>query len=72
MNYTLYAHGGSGNHGCEAIVRSTISMLGGNPTLISGNTNEDIKYGISNIANIRTECTDINKLSLSFVSAYFS
>lgn len=72
MNYTLYAHGGSGNHGCEAIVRSTISMLGGNPTLISGNTNEDIKYGISNIANIRTECTDINKLSLSFVSAYLS
>ena len=23
----LYAHGGSGNHGCEAIVRSTIKIL---------------------------------------------
>ena len=23
----LYAHGGSGNHGCEAIVRTTVKML---------------------------------------------
>ena len=23
----MYAHGGSGNHGCEAIVRSTCDML---------------------------------------------
>ena len=23
----MYAHGGSGNHGCEAIVRSTLKIL---------------------------------------------
>ena len=43
----MYAHGGSGNHGCEAIVRSTCDMLN-NPLwdeilLISSKTEEDIK-----------------------------
>ena len=28
MAIILYGHGGSRNHGCEAIVRSTIGMLG--------------------------------------------
>lgn len=46
----MYAHGGSGNHGCEAIVRSTCDMLN-NPLwdeilLISSKTEEDIKYGL--------------------------
>ena len=29
MNYVMYMHGGSGNHGCEAIVRTTAKLLGG-------------------------------------------
>ena len=29
----LYAHGGSQNHGCEAIVRATCSMIDGEVTL---------------------------------------
>lgn len=29
MKYVLYMHSGSGNHGCEAIVRTTANMLGG-------------------------------------------
>ena len=45
----MYAHGGSGNHGCEAIVRSTCDMLN-NPLwdeilLISSKTEEDINMG---------------------------
>ena len=49
----MYAHGGSGNHGCEAIVRSTCDMLN-NPLwdeilLISSKTEEDIKYGLDKI-----------------------
>ena len=27
MKLLLYPHGGSGNHGCEAIVRSTLKMI---------------------------------------------
>ena len=30
-NIYLYAHGGSGNHGCEAIVRSTLDLLKDTP-----------------------------------------
>jgi colanic acid/amylovoran biosynthesis protein len=26
--YLLYMHGGSNNHGCEAIVRGTVEILG--------------------------------------------
>ena len=29
MKVFLYPHGGSGNHGCEAIVRSTAMILEG-------------------------------------------
>ena len=28
MNITLYGNGASGNHGCEAIVRGTVALLG--------------------------------------------
>lgn len=43
----LYMHTGSGNHGCEAIIRTTSKLLGG-PTdvILWSNTKfEDIKYG---------------------------
>ena len=44
--FFLYGHNGSGNHGCEAIVRSTCKILREefgdvDITLASGNTNED-------------------------------
>ena len=41
----LYAHAGSGNHGCEAIVRSTTKILNGpdNMVLWSLAKQEEIK-----------------------------
>lgn len=45
--YYFYAHAGSGNHGCEAIVRSSISILDQKITLFSSNINQDKKYGIN-------------------------
>ena len=49
MNKTvLYAHGGSGNHGCEALVRTTSKLVkdrtGEYPTVISSHPEEDKKY----------------------------
>jgi hypothetical protein len=43
----MYMHGGSGNHGCEAIVRTTAKMLGGpeNVVLWSTGKQEDMAYG---------------------------
>lgn len=44
--FVMYPHGGSGNHGCEAIVRTTINLLGNNNEflLFSDDADEDKKY----------------------------
>ena len=49
----LYAHGGSGNHGCEAIVRATAQMLPGEDfCLISSRPAEDRFYGLDSLCKI--------------------
>ena len=69
----LYAHGGSGNHGCEAIVRSTASMLTDNEIyLISSNPNEDQYYGIADIAKLILDSDgSLNRRSVDFLKAYW-
>lgn len=46
--FVLYAHGGSGNHGCEALVRTTSKIInntfGEYPKVISSNPAEDRTY----------------------------
>ena len=47
----LYGHGSSSNHGCEAIVKSTVTLLKDtgldfNFVLISNNPEADIKWGM--------------------------
>lgn len=50
----LYYHGGSENHGCEAIVRATVKILKSekNTVLYSTNSDEDIRYGLKEICEI--------------------
>lgn len=50
----LYAHGGSMNHGCEAIVRSLTKLLklGNDDILLSNHPNEDMYYGINNLLTV--------------------
>lgn len=54
MKYVMFEHAGSGNHGCEAIVRSTVSMLGAENKyfLQTFNNEEDVKFGINNLAKL--------------------
>ena len=60
----LYAHNGSGNHGCEAIVRSTVKLLRDqNITLISSKPEEDEKYGLGAICNVIKDRTAFLKRS---------
>lgn len=70
----LYAHGGSGNHGCEAIVRSTAEILKDYKlTLISSKPEEDKLYGVDNICNIIKDKTEtLNKKSFDFLKAYIA
>ncbi len=75
MKIFLYGHGGSGNHGCEAIVRSTQKILQlpkENMILLSENKEEDIKYGISDICTIREAKQNYSKKSKEFLKAYFN
>lgn len=55
MNTYFYAHTGSGNHGCEALVRSTAKLLGGKPILYSTGSEEDIRYDLERAVQV---CSD--------------
>jgi len=61
LNYGLYAHGGSANHGCEAIVRSIIKLLSLNKDhiLCSNAPTEDIKYQLNELITITKAQNDI-------------
>ena len=55
MRVVLYAHGGSGNHGCEALIRSTIQAIGeeGNTfTIVSERPEDDYRSGLDSKATI--------------------
>ena len=66
----MYGHGGSENHGCEAIVRSTVQLLGDNEFfLISSNPDEDKKYGINQLCEIIPEKNKIHKNDFDFIKA---
>ena len=50
MKYVLFEHAGAGNHGCEAIVRSTVNMLGDNEYYLqTNNIKEDTEFGLNSI-----------------------
>ena len=54
MKYLLFGHAGSANHGCEAIVRSTIKILGKNDYYLqSKKWQEDVEFGIDKLVHPR-------------------
>ncbi len=75
--YVLYAHDGSGNHGCEALVRSTCALLGAskeNVVLMSTRPEEDEKYGLSDVCTIldKNEKRPLNRTTPAFFKAYYN
>ena len=70
MNILLYPHGGSGNHGCEAIVRATAKIMKGtNFTLFSSCIEDDKKYGLKQLCSIQKEQQPISRFSGSYIKA---
>ena len=70
MKVVMYVHGGSKNHGCEAIVRSTAQLLKldlNQSILLSYNCSEDLQYGLDSVVQLRQEINTINRKSLDFV-----
>lgn len=64
----LYYHGGSANHGCEAIVRSTAKMLNVPIRLFTTSPEEDIEYGLKQVVEIVEDKEKrINRKSLEYI-----
>ncbi len=64
----LYMHAGSYNHGCEAIVRSTISIFDQDDILLmSDNKNEDIEYRVDKLCSIDQAAYMGSKISIPYV-----
>lgn len=63
MRYTLFAHGGSGNHGCEAIVRSVESVLhlDKRDKLLSDVPEEDRCYGVDTLLDVDSARSKVNQ-----------
>ena len=71
MTFVLYNHIGSGNHGCEALVRTLAELLGReNTMLLSERPEEEEKYGITNLIKVRNALNPVNKKSADFAKAY--
>lgn len=70
--YFYYANGGSGNHGCEAIIRSLESILTPDSRSISLAVSpvQDSKYGIDKLVDI-TDIQSAKHNNLTFAKAYF-
>lgn len=69
MDVLLYGNGGSGNHGCEAIVRGTRALIDGKIFIHSKSPNEDNLYGLNELAEI-IPAVSMVKRDLSFWKAY--
>lgn len=72
MKLILYGNGSSGNHGCEAIVRGTVELLGTERNQVqiqSENTEEDGFYGLGSLANLVSAKSD-RKKDFRFFTAY--
>lgn len=72
MRIVLYGNGTCGNHGCEAIARGTISLLGADANtyrIQSENPAEDRKYGLEELAQISPAKSE-RKKDFRFAIAY--
>lgn len=69
--YKFYLHAGSANHGCEAIVRSTINLLDEKVTLYSRVPKLDKIYGINEICDLKEDDrVTLKKGSFKWITSY--
>ena len=68
----LYNHGGSENHGCEALVRTVGALLGGEKPifLFSEVPQQDFHYGLHRAARILPAMKAVSRFSPAFFKAY--
>lgn len=71
MEIILYGNGSAGNHGCEAITRGTVALLGKENNFIvqSAQPEDDGCYGLDKVAKIWSAVSRVKK-DMRFLSAY--
>ncbi len=69
-DYIIYNHGGSANHGCEALVRTVSKLFGNGISVYSESPQQDLRYGIQKFDSIEPAMTAASRSSLSFWKAY--
>lgn len=68
--YIMFPHGGSGNHGCEAIVRTTANILSARQlTLYSDTVKEDLQYIGEDVLKIVHPRKKIKRTSVGYCKA---
>lgn len=67
MKCVMYPHGGSGNHGCEAIVRSTVKLLGDQLILFSNCVDEDLNVGLDRLCRVSEAVHPMTRCSMSYI-----
>lgn len=71
--YRLFPHGGSGNHGCEAIVRTTVNMLNENEIILySEQIDEDIRYLGEHFVCLKSPSKSYMRNSAQYWKAFFN
>lgn len=70
----LYNHGGSENHGCEALVRTVCDLFKDEENLIlySEVPQQDLHYDIQHLVQIKSAKRAYSRLSPGFLRAYYS
>lgn len=73
-NYFIYNHGGSGNHGCEALVRTVLNLFQNEKVIpvLTESPQQDIRYGIDELAPLVPATTPYSRCSLSFLNAFLT
>ncbi|WP_010517342.1 polysaccharide pyruvyl transferase family protein [Croceivirga radicis] len=74
----MYPHGGSYNHGCEAIVKTTAHVMESvfniedknKKILISKRPHEDLEFGVQENCTVLPETTNLNKLSFDYLKGF--
>ena len=72
LEYIIYNHGGSGNHGCEALVRTVAGLLQKVTAIYSEAPDQDRKYGVDKLAAVWPACSSYSKVSADFLKAYLN
>ena len=55
--YVLYSHAGSENHGCEALLRTSVMTIRNIAAVYSGDVEADKKYGLDQIVSLKGDKT---------------